>query len=310
MTKRVLGPNAVGYTVALFLLTARAPFYDIVFIQKVPLPGFYVRFLRLFTPVVYDFDDALFVTKPSEGGRSKWKPLLDSCLSASTAVVAGSAELRTYAEQYADDVFTLPTGIPRDPHVSRQQRAADGEATIGWIGNPENLIYLEAHSESLERVLQDSENTKLLIITAGSFPTKPLADRDDVEYREWSVDTGLDALSEADIGIRPLSEDRWTRSKGGFTSVIQMMALALPVVVTPVGMLSEIVEHKKSGFHAENSTDWETYLNKLVSDETLRQTMGDEAAARVDERGFWAEDKARELAVILRDIRTQRSAPN
>lgn len=90
---------------------------DIILIQRIKLPSKFIRFLtRFYSPVVYDFDDAIY-TQPS------WKTeeigdvdKFDEMLSTVSTVVAGSPALAQYARQYSDDVYPLLTPIPRENH--------------------------------------------------------------------------------------------------------------------------------------------------------------------------------------------------
>jgi len=168
--------------------------------------------------------------------------------------------------------------------------------TLGWIGNPQNLHYLASITDPLETVLDAHPEVTLHVITAGELPVTPLADREDVIYKEWSLEAELDLLAETDIGVRPLFDDEWTRGKGGYTSVVQTMALGIPVVVTPVAMLSDIAEHGVSGYHADSDDDWTGYLSTLIENSTRREQMGSEAHERVDELDFWHEQRGEEFA--------------
>ena len=294
---------SLGYLFAIIKLTIVAPRSDVVYIQKAPLPGIYIKFLEAFSTVIYDFDDAIYADRPNKNGPNIWKPLLDSTLSAASGIVAGSPQLATYAEQFNDNVRSIPTGIPEQQYKTRRvtTNPEGSQVVIGWIGNPENLAYIQEHKIPIKRVLDSYSQAQLLVITAGEIPSKPLSDRSDVEYRHWTLDTALDSLAEADIGIRPLSQDEWAESKGGYTSVVQMMALSLPVIVTPVGMLTEVVEHTVSGFHASSDSEWEEYISRLIENNHRRLEMGEQAVKRIEEYGFWTETKADEVYRFIQE---------
>jgi len=58
----------------------------------------------------------------------------------------------------------------------------------------------------------------------------------------WSKNREIEDLLQFDIGIMPLSDDVWTRGKGGFKA-LQYMALGIPAVASPVGVNTEIIDH-------------------------------------------------------------------
>lgn len=307
--ERFPGPDVFGYGFTLLLLTLRCWQYDMVYIQKRPLPGIYIKVLtKIVGTIVYDFDDALYTNPRWEKERSTWASFLPSTLKSVTAVIAASPELKRYAKQYSDQVYCLPTAIPAEKYRNPPAKNIHNEVVvIGWIGNPDNLHYLASIEKPLRSILDKHDNTKLSIITAGDIPVDPLngRHRNDVVYREWSLDKELEYLSEVDIAIRPLFYDEWTRAKGGFTSVVQCMALEIPVIVTPVGMLEVLVEHGISGFHAEEEEDWIRYIERLINDPECRMEMGKKAFDAVDGAGFWSEERAKQLIEIFKELNTE-----
>ena len=306
LADRLPGPNLLAYGLVPLLMLARAHRYDAIFLQKVPLPGPYFRLLkRRCDTIIYDFDDAIYATPPWSNSPDPWKPLLEQTLTYSTVVITGSPVLSEYAKQFCERTECLPTSLPRDEYVqARQHRenvSRDG-VTLGWIGNPQNLHYLASITEPIGAVLDRYPGVTLHIITAGDLPVTPLANREDVIYKQWSLESELDLLGEADIGIRPLFDDEWTRGKGGYTSVVQTMALGIPVVVTPVAMLSDIVEEGFCGYHADSDDDWIGSLTTLIESDTKREQMGIEAYERVDELNFWLDQRSEEFVRTLKSI--------
>lgn len=303
----VPGPDLLGYLLTPLLMLTRARQYDAVFLQKVPLPSPFLWVLKTqCDTLIYDFDDAIYATPPWRDSTSSWEFLLKQTLSNCTLAITGSPVLSEYAEQFCDQTVCLPTALPAEKYKSarkqRQERKQSDGVTISWIGNPQNLHYLNSIAAPLETVLDSFAEVRLTVITAGDLPVTPLKRRSDVEYEEWSLNSELELLGEADIGIRPLFDDEWTRGKGGYTSVVQMMALEIPVVVTPVSMLSDIVEHGISGFHAESDEEWVRYLSELIEDTERRTQMGTEAYQRVDRLDFWAEERGADLSERLDNV--------
>lgn len=312
----VITPAAVNNPVPRFLekpalaskILMQAPLYDIIYLQKILLPSYYVRLLETLTTCVYDFDDALYAPFPwSDDFENDQESSLKSTLQAVTAVITGSPVLSNYAQEYSANVHCLPTSIPKEPYLQfqlqKESRRKKDHVSIGWIGNPENLWYLSNVEDAISKVLQENENIHLEIITAGNMPLKPFNNRNDVTYQEWSRETELELLANIDIGIRPLVNDEWTRGKGGFTSVVQLMAMGLPVVVTPVGMLSDMISHGENGYLAEDDVDWIRFLTQLIANPDLRESMGKKAFKTLEKEGFWAEQRSEELYRILAKVK-------
>lgn len=281
---------------------------DIVTVQKSVLNNSKINILRKCNKrIVYDFDDAIYTQPPWKTDQDTTrKKKLDQMLKSVSYVIAGNPVLADYASRFCRTVYQAPTAIPKASYVQYREHGSpqNDKTTIGWIGNEENLWYLRQIEGTLSNLLTHNDSVELNIITADQRPLTPLSDRvgDDVSYVPWSEERELDYLNKIDIGIRPLTHDEWSRAKGGFTSVIQCMGLGKPVVVTPVGMLKDIVEHGSCGFHADSPDEWIEYLEYLIENPSRRQEMGNRAFERVGEKRFWTEQRAADLASFYKSI--------
>jgi glycosyltransferase involved in cell wall biosynthesis len=85
------------------------------------------------------------------------------------------------------------------------------------------------------------------------------------------------------IGLMPLYDDEISKGKCGFKA-IQYMSLGIPAVVSPVGVNSVIVEEGINGFICNTSAEWKDKLERLLSDTTLRQQLGNEARKKIELR--------------------------
>lgn len=285
---------------------------DVIYIQKhlfpplYCLPPVYHQLLSSISAlIVYDLDDALYTSQPwHEGTPYRRRIQLNSVLRAASFVVTGNVSVSEYVLEYNDSVQCLPTALPKQEYegCKKSQTANGNYTTLGWIGNPENLWYLSQVEDPIVAVLSNNDDLQLQLITDTSgVISLPFEDRrgEDVVYKEWSPDQELDLLAESDIVIRPLTNDEWTRGKGGYTSVVQSMALGIPVVVTPVSMLSDLVMHGESGYHATTESEWKQYLTNLVHDVDERRQMGRKARKTINEMGLWTHQYADAISNII-----------
>ena len=60
------------------------------------------------------------------------------------------------------------------------------------------------------------------------------------------------------------------------------MACGLPVIASPIGVNSEIVEHGVNGFLVETDEEWESSLRTLMGDPELRHRMGQAGRAKIE----------------------------
>jgi glycosyltransferase involved in cell wall biosynthesis len=71
----------------------------------------------------------------------------------------------------------------------------------------------------------------------------------------------------------PLSMDLWSQGKCGL-KILQYFGVGVPVVCTPVGINKDIVQDGLNGFWAENESQWEDGILRMIRGEALRKEMG------------------------------------
>ncbi len=253
----------------------RASCYDVIFIQRVlfpfPLPTLLRRHRH---KVIYDFDDAIFTTERVEAtglerlrswfhGRS-----LGPVLAAAAHAVVENEYTAGYAERCGTST-TVITG-PIDTRRYNPGLREDGASVvIGWIGSPSTAEYIELIRGPLETLADQHPGLVLRIVGASGLQFGRLT----VDEREWSLETEVADLRTFDIGLMPLPDNPWTQGKGGY-KILQYSAMGLPVVASPVGVNSRLVDHGVSGFLASSGAEWVSHLNGLINDAALRRKMG------------------------------------
>lgn len=162
--------------------------------------------------------------------------------------------------------------------LARTAPVAPSIFTIGWIGSPSTSKYLQEIAPALAEVCRNGRG-RVALIGAGEvdLPGVP------VVRLPWSEDTEVANMQKFDVGIMPLVDRPWERGKCGF-KLIQYMACSLPVVASPVGVNSEIVEPDVNGFLAITTRDWVRTLTELRDRPDLRDKMGRAGRKKVESR--------------------------
>ena len=148
--------------------------------------------------------------------------------------------------------------------------------TVGWIGSPSTASYLKGISKPLS-ILGESQDVRLVVIGGKA----PCIKNVDVIELPWNEDDEVNEINNFDIGVMPLPDSPWERGKCGF-KLIQYMACGLPVIASPIGVNSEIVEHGVNGFLVETDEEWESSLRTLMGDPELRHRMGQAGRVKIE----------------------------
>lgn len=289
------------------LLKARS--YDVAWVEGELFPGLPAMFEGLLamtgTPYMVDFDDALFYKydhwfKGPLGGlfREKFRRLL----SRSSGVTAGNAYLDALClSNGAPSVTRVPSVVDIERYVPEDfGRSRDGPLIIGWIGSPHTTKHLWLVEPALRRLASEHP---LLLMTVGASPLDGYGVP--VMQHPWSLETEVRLINEMDIGIMPLADEPWERGKCGY-KLIQYMALAKPVVASPVGVNPEIVSHGVNGYLANDDQGWFEALRGLAVSRDVRSAFGAVGRARVVEQ-YSVQSQVQTLARVLHEAAMRRN---
>jgi glycosyltransferase involved in cell wall biosynthesis len=254
--------------------------FDLLWIEKEALPWWPLWFEKAMlsnTPYVLDFDDAVFhhydrhriaVIRRLYGKR------IDGLMANAALVVCGNEYLAQRAQQAgAKWVEQLPTVIDLERYRSTEIRNGPVPRIV-WIGSPSTVKYLDQLREPLQALAKKAPF--VLRVIGGRFQL----DGVQTECLPWTEATEVDDISRGDIGVMPLLNTPWELGKCGY-KLIQYMACGLPVVASPVGVNSAIVEHGRNGFLASDAAAWLESLNQLLNSPALRHQLGQAGRVKV-----------------------------
>jgi len=279
--------------------------YDVLWLYReiFPIGPAFMEWLLSATghpPIVFDFDDAIFLPSTSEANQLiaalKVPSKVATIVRRSTEIVAGNDFLADYARRFNPAVTTIPTCVdtaifrPRGGGGTLDKRGP----VIGWIGSPTTADYIRGLGPVLREVATRHEFV-LRVSGAGAPVEIPGVS---VDNPEWALADEIELFRNLDIGVYPLLDDDWARGKCGFKA-IEFMACGVPVVASAVGVNREIIQDGVNGFLASTPDEWTAKLGRLIEDPALRATFG-AAGRRTIEEHYSLHVNAPKLATVIR----------
>lgn len=262
--------------------------FDLIFIYReafmLGTVFFEKRLQKTKVPIVFDFDDSIWLNDTSEGNKNlAWlkSPKKTSKICAlSNLVTVGNEYLAQYARQYNQNVKIVPTTIDLTYHSANDQKELSEQICIGWTGTSTTIKHFELALPVLRKI-KEKYGDKVCFRVVANIDS---LDYDlSIDLIQWNKNTEIADLLAFDIGIMPLPDDEWSKGKCGFKG-LQCMALKTPVILSPVGVNTEIVEHGENGFLAINDSEWFDYLCQLIDSFDLRKLIGQEGFNTVNEK--------------------------
>lgn len=226
--------------------------------------------------LVWETDDDLWSMDESNPARLQITDMtrywMKSAMSNAHLVTTTVPHLAEAMRQFNPNVTVIPNAI--DPALLTTERRRSERLTVGWAGG-------SSHHDDFRSVV-------------GALRT--VTDhRGDLDFHSVGVDYGkdfglyrnrhtgwrasmLDYYSgiDFDIGIAPLLDTRFTRSKSPIKA-IEYNALGIPVIASNVGPYRDYVVDGVNGFLCDTEAEWVDRLNLLISDSGLRESMSVQA---------------------------------
>jgi glycosyltransferase involved in cell wall biosynthesis len=129
---------------------------------------------------------------------------------------------------------------------------------------------------SIEKALASFLNERrnsLLIVISDSYPLFKSIKPERIRFIKWTPIDELSAIRGAQVGIMPLDNSPWERGKCSF-KMLQYMACGLPVLVSPVGMNTEVLSKDDVGLAAFKDDDWSSGLEFFYKNPDKNKILG------------------------------------
>lgn len=239
--------------------------WDLIFVQRTFLSENLLKSIHnRKIPLVYDFDDAIYINtkKPENSGKTA------VMIQYASKVVASTDYLKEFCAQNGKDPEIIPSPVEVDRIIPSKKTLSD-RVTIGWMGSAWTSDFLKIIERPLQILAEKYSFRFLTVGTKSGFRIEGI----NHESKEWAFDDENACIGEMDIGVMPLPDTEWSRSKGGY-KLLQYMAGGIPCVASPVGINSSIIKPGINGFLASTEEEWVGSLEKLITNRDLRNELG------------------------------------
>lgn len=277
--------------------------FDLVYVfREAALLGpawFERKIARSGVPMVFDFDDAIFVAykSPANGYLSylKFPNKTAEICRLSAHIMAGNQYLADYSRRFNDHVTIIPTTIDTEKYRAVEKAGNAEVITIGWSGSFSTVQHLDTIRGVLQELAKD-ERFRLRVIGTPNYEISGV----DVEALKWSSETEIKDLEKIDIGLMPLPDDEWSKGKCGLKA-LQYMALGIPTICSPVGVNSTIIRDGENGFLADGKQEWIEKLKRLLHSDELRKKFGS-AGRKTVEENYSAKSQAPRVFEVFKSV--------
>jgi glycosyltransferase involved in cell wall biosynthesis len=223
--------------------------------------------------MLFDLDDAIMYRSSSSpyphslSRRVKFRWMVKG----SDVVTVGNQFLKNEVLKVDREkkVFVIPTCIDMDLYPQKKKISNRPEVILGWIGTKGNLRYLKKLEPVFETIRRRFPLVQLKIVSNDFYDSSSLP----VVKKPWRLEDENADLISFDIGLMPLNDDLWSRGKCGL-KIVQYLSVGVPVVCTPVGINSDIIQDGENGFWATTHQEWIDRLSTLIQNPDLRCRMG------------------------------------
>ena len=262
--------------------------------------------VRLGLPILYDFDDAIFLLHAASANRRlawlKFPGKTATICRISDHVVVGNSYLADYARGHNPHVTVVPSSIDTDRYRPRPRDSSPRRVVVGWMGTSTSQTHLEMFGPMLG-ALARSRDVEIRVVSnrRPDLPGVP------VLWRPWSAGTEVDEVAEFDVGIMPMPDDEWAMGKCALKA-LQYMAMGVSTIASAVGANREVIAHGRSGLLASSNGEWLAGLQALVDDPGLRGRLG-RAARETVEAGYSMRSSVSLLAPVVHEVVRRRREP-
>jgi glycosyltransferase involved in cell wall biosynthesis len=264
---------------------------DVTWLEREMLPGRLSLEPFLGRPLLFDVDDAIWLLSPGHDHAAR------EIARRATCVLAGNDFLADWFTGNGCKVERIWTAVDTDTFKPRPRGGDRREGfVLGWTGSGSTTRYLEKIADPIGRFLATNPGSKLMVM-ADFAPQLRGIPKERVEFVRWDPFVEARTVASFDVGLMPIPDSDWARGKCSF-KMLQYMACAVPSVVSPIGMNSQVMSMAEVGLAAHTDEQWLEALQFLHDEPKRAEELGTKGR-ELAERTFSVPVISRQLAGVM-----------
>jgi glycosyltransferase involved in cell wall biosynthesis len=249
-------------TITRLPLLIRQHQFNVIWQNRLILPHHSFLEKKIKKPVVFDFDDAIWLTEGKEH--------VARAIARSLVVFAGNEYLAEFGVRYNKNVCVIPSTADTDRLFPANSPPV---FTLGWIGTKSNFPYLDIIQPAITAFLKKNKDARFMVVSSVK-PGQFNFDERQFVFREWSAKDENSLINEFSVGLMPLPDDDWTKGKCGY-KILQYMACGRPAVVSPAGINGRLIETSNGGLAANSVQEWINAFELFKKDPALYRSCAE-----------------------------------
>ena len=239
-------------------------FYDLTWISRQIINGYFSFERLLHKPFVYDIDDAVYLRSFSSIGV---KYLIRNAV----AVTAGNRYLAEYCSLLNPNVYIVPTAVDVDRFRPSATTSPSEFTVFGWSGTSSSYKYFLPLESILSHFFRDNPSAKLRFFS-DRYPHELKLLHPFLEYEAWSPQMEAAQIRSLDVGLMPLDSSEWSKGKCAYKMLLYA-ASGIPTVSSNHGMNSDLIHDHGIGLAASSPDNWLDCLEYLHHNKSHLRTL-------------------------------------
>ena len=234
--------------------------------------------------------------------RSKAEFIFRKTAKKAALCLSGSHYLQEYITSITSKSYYLPPGIDAEIFKPEKEKT-NSIKTLAWLGTmfrEEDYLNLKY----LFKIMEELPHLRLEIVGDGHYKDAIVAASKsmglkNIIFKGWIEGASIPKyLESVGLGVFPIKvRNRFTEAKFP-VKILEFMSKGIPTVATCFGEVKNIIEDKKSGFLAKDSSDFKRTVEMILEDNYLYSKVSRMARERV-KSSFSSSVQAQRFITIL-----------